>query len=176
MPQRDAPRAGRATAVGIGRVLLQGCGPAWYGTASWVASPRGEFHVDNCLSASCRAAPRHLLLLFCSKSIHLQTEMRTSWWLLGFILEKKIFCKALFCFEFLFPFPSAQEAGFVGLPLSACPRPQHGSSVLGPSVAPVGKARVTFLPRLGTGELVQTLFVGYVFICLWFPSSRVSWI
>lgn len=153
MPQRDAPRAGRATAVGIGRVQLLGCGPACRGTAPWVVSPRSEFHVENCLSASCRAAPRHLLLLFCSKYIHLQTEMRTSWWLLGFILEKKkIFCKALFCFEFLFSFPSAQGAGFVGLPLPACPRSQRGSSVLGPSVAPVGKAKVTFLPRRAQGR------------------------
>lgn len=89
MPQRNAPRAGRATAVVIGRAQLSGCGPAWHGTAFRVVNPMGEFHVDNCLSASCKAALRHLLLLFCSKSIHLQTEMRTSWWLLGFILEKK---------------------------------------------------------------------------------------
>lgn len=59
-------------------------------------------------------------------------------------------------------FPICPGAGLVGLPLSACPCSRHGSCVLGPSVAPVGKARVTFLPRLCTGELGQTLFVSWV--------------
>lgn len=59
-------------------------------------------------------------------------------------------------------FPICPGAGLVGLLLSACPRSRHSSCVLGPSVAPVGKARVTFLPRLCTGELVQTLFVSWV--------------
>lgn len=102
--------------------------------------------------------------------------MRTSCWLLGFILGRKVFCKALFCFLFLFAFPSAQGAGFVGLPLSACPCSWHGSCVLGPSVASVGKARVTFLPRLCTGELVQTLFVSWVCFHLLMVSLLLSFL
>lgn len=41
-----------------------------------------------------------------------------------------------------------------------------------------GKAGVTFLPRRAQGESLckLCLLVGYVFICLWFPSSWVSWI